>query len=131
MRFKLVLPMFAILVCAYSGQAWAGPVVVACGPGQHTVVRDAYVRGETVTRVECVQRTTYPTYRTSNYDRQGVVRYRPVRRHRSWGKTALVVGGTAATGAGIGGVVHGKKGAVVGAALGGGVASLYEAARRR
>ena len=54
-----------------------------------------------------------------------------VRRQRSWGKTAMIVGGSAAGGAGIGGVVGGKKGALIGAAIGGGAASIYEATRRR
>lgn len=50
---------------------------------------------------------------------------------RSWGKTAMVVGGSAAGGAGVGGLLGGKKGALVGAAIGGGAASIYEATRRR
>jgi hypothetical protein len=134
MRFKLMLPMAAILIGFYGGQAWAAPVVVSCGAGQHAVVRDAWVGGEPVTRVVCV---SGPAYRSTAYNgtpyygTQEVVPYHPVRHHRTWAKTALVVGGSAATGAGIGGVVHGKKGALVGAALGGGVASLYEAAHRR
>jgi len=45
---------------------------------------------------------------------------------RDWKKTALVVGGSTATAAGIGGLIGGKKGALVGAALGGGVSTLYE-----
>ncbi len=45
-------------------------------------------------------------------------------------KTALVIGGSAASGAGLGGLLGGKKGALVGAALGGGAASIYEATRR-
>ncbi|MBI3050788.1 MAG: hypothetical protein HYY76_21060 [Acidobacteria bacterium] len=49
---------------------------------------------------------------------------------RSWGKTALVIGGSTASGAGVGGLVGGKKGALVGAAIGGGAASIYEATRR-
>lgn len=65
------------------------------------------------------------TYRSTVY------RTRGSERHRSWGKTALIIGGGAGTGAGIGGLIHGKKGALIGAALGGGVASLYEGARRR
>ena len=32
---------------------------------------------------------------------------------------------------GVGGIVGGKKGALIGAALGGGAASIYEATRRR
>ena len=53
------------------------------------------------------------------------------RRHRSWAKSALIIGGSTATGAGIGGIVHGKKGALIGAALGGGASSIYEGTRRR
>ena len=49
---------------------------------------------------------------------------------RSKTKTALVIGGSAASGAGVGGLLGGKKGALVGAALGGGAASIYEATRR-
>jgi hypothetical protein len=127
MRFKLMLPTAAVLICAWSGQALAAPVVVTCGPGQRTIVRDTFVRGQAVTHVECVRGSVY---RSGVYRTHEVVRYRE-RRHRSWGKTALIIGGSAGTGAGIGGLVHGKKGALIGAALGGGVGSLYEGAHRR
>jgi hypothetical protein len=50
---------------------------------------------------------------------------------RTWGKTAMIVGGSAAGGAGVGGIVGGKKGALIGAAIGGGAASIYEATQRR
>ena len=50
--------------------------------------------------------------------------------HRSMAKTALIIGGSAASGAGVGGLVGGKKGALLGAAIGGGAASIYEATRR-
>jgi hypothetical protein len=50
--------------------------------------------------------------------------------HRSVAKTAMVIGGSAASGAGVGGIFGGKKGALIGAALGGGAASIYEATRR-
>lgn len=46
-------------------------------------------------------------------------------------KTALIIGGSAASGAGVGAIVGGKKGALVGAAIGGGAASIYEATQRR
>src|SRR4051812_46261923 len=39
---------------------------------------------------------------------------------RDWKKTALVIGGSSATGAGIGALFCGKKGALIGAAVGGG-----------
>jgi hypothetical protein len=50
---------------------------------------------------------------------------------RDWKKTALVVGGSTATAAGIGALVGGKKGALVGAALGGGLSTLYETTKGR
>jgi hypothetical protein len=50
---------------------------------------------------------------------------------RSWKKTAIVIGGSSAAGAGIGAVTGGKKGALIGAAIGGGAASIYEATRRK
>jgi hypothetical protein len=46
-------------------------------------------------------------------------------------KTALMIGGAAATGAGVGGAMGGTKGALIGAAVGGGAASIYEAIKRR
>jgi hypothetical protein len=49
---------------------------------------------------------------------------------RSWQKTAMVIGGSSAGGAGIGGIMGGKKGALIGAAIGGGAASIYEASKR-
>src|SRR5947209_8600075 len=49
---------------------------------------------------------------------------------RDWMKTALVIGGTTAAGAGVGAMFGGKKGALIGAAIGGGASSIYEARKR-
>ena len=49
---------------------------------------------------------------------------------RNWQKTALVIGGTTAAGAGVGGLIGGKKGALIGAAIGGGGSTLYEAMKK-
>jgi len=71
-------------------------------------------------------------YRTSQAVQEPVYESEPAARpQRSWTKTAMIVGGSAASGAGVGGLVGGKKGALVGAAIGGGAASIYEATRRR
>ena len=123
MRFRVMMAA-AILTGVCSTQAFAGPTIVSCSPGQHAVVRDSYSNGESVTRVHCVSGAE--TYRT-----RYVTRYSVERPRRSWGKTALTIAGGAGTGAGIGGLVNGKHGALIGAALGGGAASLYEGAKRR
>jgi hypothetical protein len=66
---------------------------------------------------------SHPTYARHSYYYE--------RDHRSKAKTALMIAGSAATGAGIGGAFKGKKGALIGAAIGGGAASIYESSRRR
>ncbi len=48
---------------------------------------------------------------------------------RSWKKSALVIGGSAASGAGVGALIGGKKGALIGTAVGGGAATLFEATK--
>jgi hypothetical protein len=53
-----------------------------------------------------------------------------VKRGRDWTKTALVIGGTTATGAGLGAIFGGKKGALIGAAIGGGAGTLYEVRKK-
>ncbi len=49
---------------------------------------------------------------------------------RDWTKTAMVIGGSTAAGAGLGGIFGGKKGALIGAAIGGGAGTLYEVSKR-
>ena len=63
--------------------------------------------------------------------RRSTVQYAERAPQRSKTKTALMIGGSAATGAGVGGALKGTKGALIGAAIGGGSASIYEAAKRR
>ena len=70
-------------------------------------------------------------YRTVSPETERVVVQEDVQPRRSWGKTGLIIGGAAASGAGVGAMVKGKKGALIGAAIGGGAASIYEATRRR
>lgn len=59
---------------------------------------------------------------------------RPARAERStgrdWTKTAMVIGGSTAAGAGLGAIFGGKKGALIGAALGGGASTIYEVRKR-
>jgi hypothetical protein len=43
----------------------------------------------------------------------------------------MIIGGSTASGAGVGGIIGGKKGALIGAAIGGGAASIYESTKRQ
>jgi hypothetical protein len=149
-----VVPVNAI---APADQGWQAapaaqqPVLVNCGPGTQTLVRQVWMNGQQVSQVECVPANgaVYPgaQVRTAAYDdgvydarmapaprytyRQPAPRRTVRRPQRSWTKTALVIGGTTATGAGIGGLIGGKKGALIGAAIGGGAGSIYEVRKRR
>jgi hypothetical protein len=122
MRLRMMFSAAIVTVMCSAAPAFAEQVVVSCGAGQHAVVRSA--NGDGVTRVQCVRNSTTrsSTYRT---------RYAAERPRRSWGKSALMIGGGAGTGAGVGAIVKGKRGALIGAALGGGAASIYESAKRR
>jgi hypothetical protein len=53
-----------------------------------------------------------------------------VKPRRTWQKSALLIGGSAGTGAGVGALIGGKKGALAGAAIGGGAAAIYDQVKR-
>jgi hypothetical protein len=85
----------------------------------------APVRTRTVASREPVAYRTAsaePAYRTAPSE--------PVHTGRSWKKSALIIGGTAAGGAGIGAIVGGKSGAVKGAVLGGVAGTVFDIATR-
>ena len=115
-------------------------VVVKCAPGQRAVMAQRRNYGESRTVARCVgssRRAFSDGYgrriHSRGYDTYGPTRSRYYERRprRSKTKTALMIAGSTATGAGIGGAIKGKKGALIGAAIGGGGASIYEAAKRR
>ena len=91
-------------------------VVVECGPGQRAVMEQRRVNSGSQLVARCVSARTARVNRTPP---------------RSKTKSALMIAGSAATGAGVGGALKGKKGALIGAAVGGGSASIYEAVKRR
>jgi hypothetical protein len=77
---------------------------------------------------------TYQAPRTATVSRPARYDDHPARVERSpgrdWVKTAMVIGGSSAAGAGLGGIFGGKKGALIGAALGGGGATIFEMRKR-
>ena len=131
-----------------------------CQPYEEAVLRRGFMNGREVTDVTCITRmngvapaymqpayaqpvVSQPVYQ-DNIVRRPVVRtvQQPARQRvstredvrresdRSWGKTAMIIGGSAGGGAGIGGLIGGKKGALIGAAIGGGAATIYESTKR-
>jgi hypothetical protein len=101
----------------YSPYAQATPLVAAPYAAPQPQVR--YVSDRAVQQ---------PTVRRVASPRQV---YEPDTPKRSWQKSALLIGGSAAGGAGLGGLIGGKKGALAGAALGGGAAAIYDQVKRR
>jgi hypothetical protein len=77
---------------------------------------------------------TYPAPEPRRATTSRVTRTAPSRVERApgrdWTKTAMVIGGTTAAGAGLGAIFGGKKGALIGAALGGGAGTIYEVRKR-
>lgn len=63
--------------------------------------------------------------------RQVIYDERPVRKTRSVGKSAIIIGSSAGAGAGVGAAIGGKKGALIGAAVGGGGAAVWDQITRR
>lgn len=120
-----------------------GSVALECPRGQRAVMAQQRVNGRTQVIARCED--SYRDASSARPRRAGNGAYRPVASRasevqyveierepeRSKTKTALMIGGAAATGAGVGGALKGTKGALIGAAIGGGSASIYEAAKRR
>lgn len=107
----------------------AQSVVVECGSGQRAVMEQRRINGTTQVVARCERAATNGTVRPAA--QRSNVRYVEREPERTKTKTALMIAGSAATGAGVGGALKGKNGALIGAAIGGGAASIYEAAKRR
>jgi hypothetical protein len=122
-------------------------VVVECGAGQRAVMEQRRINGRTQVVARCegapdrgvvydesgrAIRTRQVAYETARpVARRSTTQYVERAPERSKTKSALMIAGSAAAGAGVGGALKGKTGALIGAAIGGGSASIYEAARRR
>ena len=105
-------------------------VAVECAPGQRAVMTQRRFNGETQVVARC-EGAAVRTVSSRSAARRANGQYVERVPRRSKTKTALMIAGSTATGAGVGGALKGKKGALVGAAIGGGAASVYEAAKRR
>ena len=123
----------------------APPLQIRCEPGQRAVIRQVAgaASGECIDDVSAgyAPRATRASLAYPVNEIRTVRQVQPVRSYqraprrtaarversgRDWNKTAMVIGGTSAAGAGIGALIGGKKGALIGAALAGGAGTLYE-----
>jgi len=117
---------------------------IRCEAGQRAVIRQvngaaaaecvdagSYFNGPRATRASL----SYPVSDEGPVRRVRTVSYQSAPRRpsvrverpgRDWAKTAMVIGGSSAAGAGLGAIFGGKNGALIGAALGGGAGTLYE-----
>lgn len=98
--------------------------IVECEPGQRAVLGQRRQNRRTEVAARCDDARARSVAQRSAQEWE----YEP---ERTKTKTALMIGGAAATGAGVGGAMGGTKGALIGAAIGGGAASIYEASKRR
>jgi hypothetical protein len=98
---------------------------------------DAGIRTARAYPVNAVRQV--PVYETAPVERRVVRSERATRATstrierapgRDWTRTAMVIGGSSAAGAGLGAIFGGKKGALIGAAIGGGAGTLYEVRKR-
>ena len=135
-------------------------MLVNCGPYQRTLVRTTFLNGQPVASVDCVPaeelapagyagqpqqfapavqpvvyRTVAPAprvVRTVSAPRTVTQRVYTERKPvRSKTKSAVIIGSTAAAGAGVGALIGGKKGAIIGAVAGGGGALVWDQITRR
>ncbi len=135
-------------------------MLVNCGPYQRTLVRTTYLNGQPVASVDCVPaedaaavaapagyavqqfapataqrvvpaprvvRTVAPA-RARTMTQRVYTERRPVRTKT---KSAVIIGTSAAAGAGVGALIGGKKGAIIGAVAGGGGAAVWDQVTRR
>jgi hypothetical protein len=119
----LSVPTFSSAQTYQSDRYGGDSVVVECAAGQRAVMEQRRVNGRTQLLARCERAATAVTRRSTQYSE------RAPRRTKT--KTALMIAGSTATAAGVGGALKGKKGALIGAAIGGGTATIYEAAKRR
>jgi hypothetical protein len=111
------------------------PAIVPAQPApQQVVYRDPVVpatrstaRRSSAPRARTASNSTYGTAEPS-YSRGSAVE--PVQQGRSWKKSAIIIGGSTAAGAGVGAVLDGKSGAKKGAVVGLLGGTIYDIATR-
>ncbi len=123
---------------------------VDCGEGREALFEPVTANGTTTLRVKCVL-VTAPVHAASKpapveipkvaraplanvghqHDNPSDRAVQNDGDSRSWKDSALIIGSSAGAGAGIGALAKGKKGAIVGAAVGGVAGTVYDLSTRK
>jgi hypothetical protein len=115
-------------VAAYAQPAaYAAPMAAATTPVRYVTARPAPVVYDDGLEDARVVRTSTQPARV----RRAVYQEPVARQTRSVKKSVAIIGSSAAVGAGIGALAKGKKGALIGAAIGGGGAAVWDQITRR
>lgn len=114
---------------AYAQQAaYAAPLQAQAAPVRYVAARPApVVYDDGLEDARVVRTSSARPIQT----RQVVYQEPVARKTRSVKKSAAIIGSSAAVGAGIGALAKGKKGALIGAAIGGGGAAVWDQITRR
>jgi hypothetical protein len=103
---------------------------VDCGSGREAVLEPVLVEGRTTVRVKCIatarERSLVSTASAVAPASAPQASASVVKKSRSTKESALIIGGSAGAGAGIGAIAKGKKGAALGAAIGGVAGTVYD-----
>ena len=108
----------------------AGAHSVDCGSGREAVLQPVVVEGKTSVQVKCVatarERSVVSAASPAAPAAVPAAAAAEARDSRSLKESALIIGGSAGAGAGIGAIAKGKKGAALGAAIGGVAGTVYD-----
>ena len=108
----------------------AGAPSVDCGSGREAVLQPAVVNGKTSVQVKCIatarERSVVSAAAPVAPASVPAAQAAEAKKSRSTKESALIIGGSAGAGAGIGAIAKGKKGAALGAAIGGVAGTVYD-----
>ncbi len=104
----------------------AGAPSVDCGSGREAVLQPAVVNGKTTVQVKCIATARERSVVSAAPPAAPASQAAEARDSRSMKESALIIGGSAGAGAGIGAIAKGKKGAALGAAIGGVAGTVYD-----
>jgi len=131
MERKQLLKVAVASLAMWTGLVLAGcnsPSTLASAPPANNLAQPAQPATASSHGVYDDRTTVHHSYSSSRSVTER--EYAPVHKKRSWERSALIIAGSSGTGAVIGGLAGGKKGAGIGAIAGGAGGFIYDQATR-